>query len=242
MFNKLKSLVIGIIVVGVTILASGLGVAEPPPHAPVRDPEHRISKRVESWVELKRHNLVMQRRDYSCGAAALATIVRYYWGDPVTEEYFLDELDKLLTPEEAKDRVKNGLGMSDLRRVAVKTGYQAVAGKLKFAKLVEAKVPLIVGLTIEDYDHFVVYRGTDYRWVYLADPIRGNVRVSIPVFLKQWQQNAILAIHKPGEKVKKQSPLSVKASEIELGELNRQLIRQEVTRRPVRLPQPVIIP
>ena len=78
-------------------------------------------------------------------------------------------------------------------------------GKLQFAKLAEAKVPLIVGLTIEEYDHFVVYRGTDNRWVYLADPIRGNIRVSIPVFLDQWQQNAVLAVHKPGEKIRKHS-------------------------------------
>ena len=34
--------------------------------------------------------------------------------------------------------------MSDLRKAAVKTGYQAVVGKVKFQKLAEAKVPFVI--------------------------------------------------------------------------------------------------
>ena len=173
----------------------------------------------------------MQRRDYSCGAATLATIAQYYWGDDYGEEHFLDVLDDILTHEEAEDRVENGLAMSDLRRAAVETGYQAVVGKLSFEKLAESKVPLIVGVTLGEYDHFVVYRGTDWYWVYLADPIRGNIRTPAAEFVKQWQENAVLAIHKPGKKVRKVSPLSVRESEILLGELNWQLIRTQPSRR-----------
>ncbi|NIL97183.1 MAG: hypothetical protein GTO53_06395 [Planctomycetales bacterium] len=202
-----------------------------PRPAPVRDRQRKISKAVTSYTKLKERNIVMQRRDYSCGAAALATVIRYYWGDDVDEEFFLDALDGLLNREEIIDRIKHGLAMSDLRRVAVKTGYHAVVGKVDFKKLAGAKVPLIVGISMDDYDHFVVYRGTDYRWVYLADPIRGNVRLSVQDFLDQWQKNAILAIHKPGEKIRKSSPLAVREEEIALGELNRQLIRTFPSRR-----------
>ena len=46
----------------------------------------------------------MQTRDYSCGAAALATILRYYWGDRVGEDDVLLVLLKTLSPEETKDR------------------------------------------------------------------------------------------------------------------------------------------
>ena len=41
-----------------------------PDGVPVRDPEHIFSKRVKNYKELKRQNIVMQKRDYSCGAAA----------------------------------------------------------------------------------------------------------------------------------------------------------------------------
>jgi predicted double-glycine peptidase len=202
----------------------------PPVTPPVRDPEHTFQLRVRDWVELKRRNIVMQRRDYSCGAAALATVGRYYWGDNVDEDVFLRALDSILTEQEIADRIENGLAMSDLRRAAVDVGYQAVVGKLTFAKLMEAKVPVIVGISPQGHDHFVVYRGTDGMWVYVADPIRGNVRMPIREFTKQWQENAVLAIHKPGRKVKTTSPLHVRWEEKQLGKTNDHLIRTQAQR------------
>jgi len=122
--------------------------------------------------------------------------------------------------------------MSDLRRAAVDVGYQAVVGKLTFAKLRESRVPVVVGISPEGHDHFVVYRGTDGEWVYVADPIRGNVRMPIAEFTKQWQENAVLVIHKPGQKVRTTSPLHVRPEEIYWGETNKQLIRTQATRKP----------
>lgn len=205
------------------------------PGPPVRDRRHTIAKRVRNYRELKRQNIVMQQRDYSCGAAALATVAYYYWGDNVDEEFFLSILDHILTVEEAKERVENGLAMSDLRRAAVEAGYKAIVGKVSFQKLTESKVPLVVGITVDDYDHFVVYRGTDGIYVYLADPIRGNLRVRTHTFLKQWQKNAILAIAKPGAKVKEYSRLSITGDELFLGRLNDQVVRT-AGERPITRP------
>jgi predicted double-glycine peptidase len=204
----------------------------PPETPPIRDPDHTFQLQVRDWVELKRRNIVMQRRDYSCGAAALATVGRYYWGDNVDEDLFLRSLDSILTEEEIVDRIENGLAMSDLRRAAVDVGYQAVVGKTTFEKLLEVKVPVIVGISPEGHDHFVVFRGTDGMWVYVADPIRGNVRMPVREFTKQWQENAILAIHKPGQKVKTTSPLHVSEAEKQFGETNKQLIRTQAQREP----------
>lgn len=209
----------------------------PPVTPPVRDKEHQFQLRLRDWVEIKRQNIVMQKRDYSCGAAALATVAKYYWGDSVDEDVFLRALDSILTEEEIADRIKNGLAMSDLRRAAVDVGYQAVVGKLTFDKLMEVKVPVVVGISPEGHDHFVVYRGTDGDWVYVADPIRGNVRMPVREFTKQWQENAILAIHKPGHKVRKTSPLHVSWEEMQLGETNNQLIREQAQRQPA-VPKP----
>lgn len=209
----------------------------PPVTPPVRDGDHTFQLRPRDWVELKRRNVVMQRRDYSCGAAALATIGKYYWGDNVDEDLFLRSLDSILTEEEIADRIENGLAMGDLRKAAVDVGYQAVVGKLTFAKLMESKVPVIVGISPGGHDHFVVYRGTDGMWVYVADPIRGNVRMPVREFTKQWQENAVLVVHKPKHKVKTTSPLHVTWEETQLGETNNQLIR-ELAQRPTALPKP----
>lgn len=199
---------------------------------PVRNPEHQFQLRPKDWMELKRQNIVMQKRDFSCGAASVATVCRYYWGDNVTEDEFLKALGHILTPREIVDRIKNGLAMTDLRRAAVDVGYQSVVGKTTFEKLKESKVPVVVGISPGGHDHFVVFRGTYDGWVYVADPIRGNVRMPVADFKKQWQENAILVIHKPGQKVKTESPLHVSWEERQLGETTDQYIRARASRWP----------
>ena len=203
---------------------------------PIRDPDHLFEKSVCNWKQIKQVHIVMQKRDYSCGAAALATILRYYWGDNVTEDQILAVIEKMLTPEEMKDRIKKGLAISDLRRASVEMGYLSSIGTLTFQKLSESKVPLIVGISPNGYDHFVVYRGMDCDWVYVADPIRGNIRISYIDFVRQWQKNAILVVAKSDQEPPKTSPLSVHCYEVRLGELNKQVIRtqpEKIFTRPI---------
>jgi predicted double-glycine peptidase len=195
--------------------------------APVRDPRRIIYEHVWSYKELAQRQIVMQQFDFSCGAAVLATVARYYWGDKATEEQFLDLLPKLkLTEVQLKDRIENGLTLTDLRDLANLAGYQASMGKVKLEELRQSRVPVIVGVTVNKHDHFVVFRGVDHRFAYLADPIRGNVRTPIPEFLKQWQKNAILVIAKPDAKVKDINPMGVRETEIVRGALNDQTVRR----------------
>lgn len=205
---------------------------------PARDQARIAARRVRDWQLLKQRNIVMQRTDYSCGAAALATVCRYYWQDAVTEQMVLDALDEVLTVEEIEDRVKNGLTMTDLRKAAVKMGYQAAIGKLTFEKLTEAKAPVVVGITVDEYDHFVVYRGTDGYRVYLADPIRGNIRIYSNDFLKQWQKHAVLAVVHPKKKPPEISALTLRGDELFLGQVNDQFVRSHLRADDPNAPQP----
>jgi uncharacterized protein len=210
--------------------------------APLRDPDRIFSRRVCSWRELQRRNVVMQKFDYSCGAAALATILQYYWNDPITEQKIIAALFAILTVEEVKDRVKNGMAISDLRRVSVEMGYLASIGTVSFDQLANSKVPLIVPLRIKEYDHFVVYRGLADGRVYLADPIRGNVRPTVPEFCGQWNKNAILVVIKKGERPPERSALSIRQDEMLLGETNDQWVDQELPQPlPVPPPHPVMV-
>lgn len=198
--------------------------------APIRDPHRYIQEYIWSYKELKERQVVMQQLDYSCGAACLATVFRYYWGENVDEATFLALIPKLkLTEEQIKDRVENGLTLTDLRDMANLAGYQASMGKVKYHELVEAKVPVIVGITIRKHEHFVVFRGTDGLFVYVADPIRGNIRILVKDFLESWQQNAILVVAKPNSKVKDVNPMGVRPSEICRGILNDQTVHRNQT-------------
>jgi uncharacterized protein len=206
--------------------------SDPSQTAPIRDGRHQFQLKVPNYIEIRNRNIVMQQRDFSCGAACLATICRYYWGDDVSEDKVLTTLDLMLTAEETEDRIRNGLAMSDLRRAAVKMGYQSVVGTTTFSKLGEMKVPAIVGIEPNGNKHFVVLKGTFGDYVYIADPIRGNIRMPNWEFICQWQKKAILVVHKPGEKVKTTSPLSITEADITRDELIWQIIRSQEARQP----------
>lgn len=207
-------------------------VRDPSVSAPVRGREHRFQAFAKSWTAMKVENVVMQERDYSCGAAALATLIRYHLGDYVTETQLIIELKKMLTIEELKDRIKKGLTLTDLRRLAVRMGYLASIGKLELDKLRGSKVPLVVGIVVDGYDHFVVYRGMDDYYVYLADPSRGKIRIPITQFAKEWQKNAVLVVVKPGVEPPTSSPLNLHPEDTELGISNEQYLRDRTTTIP----------
>jgi predicted double-glycine peptidase len=209
-------------------LAEGVAVAQDM-RAPVRTPHRLISKYVWSYKELRERQIVMQKRDYSCGAATLATIARYYWGDDVGETRFLDLLPKMkLTPEQMKGIVEEGLSLTDLRDLAEMADYLAEMRKPTFSELAQVKIPVIVGIVVNKHKHFAVFRGTDGAWVYLADPIRGNVRTPIPVFIEQWQkpdpahpeQGNLLALIKPDAEMKEFNPMAIRQDEVDRGVLN----------------------
>jgi uncharacterized protein len=199
--------------------------------APVRDESRNFEVYIKNARQLRNENIVMQQRDFSCGAAAVATIVNHFWDDQATETGLLIALAMTLTEEELKDRVENGLTLTDLKRVCERFGYQAVLGRLTLDKLAESKIPLLVGITVNDYDHFVVIRGADDRYVYLADPAVGRQRVPLAEFAKQWQKNTVLAIIKPNTRPPSQSALSVTLEDRRFGESNDAFLRNSITGR-----------
>ena len=116
--------------------------------------------------------------------------------------------------------------MEDLKNIAIKAQYFSTVGRLKFDQLEESKVPLIVGLDVEGYKHFVVIRGTDDNFVYIADSIRGNLRLKHSEFKRQWQKNLVLVVAKRTVPPPKNAPLSVRKKDQEVKELQYQTIRR----------------
>lgn len=203
---------------------------QPTTRAPVRDNTRTFRIYPKTWTELKRENVVMQERDYSCGAAALATLFQYHLNVYVTESDLLNEADAMLTQEEILDRLKNGLSLTDLRRLAVRLGNPATTLRdVTLQQVAQSQSPLIVSLVVNGYNHFVVVRGVDGEYVYLADPARGNLRTPIREFMEQWEQKlALIVVGKDGQPVTN-SALTLKFEETMLGETNRQYVRKRIT-------------
>jgi hypothetical protein len=163
----------------------------------VRSEDQQFRRYVDNWQETKSKNLVMQEHEYTCGAAALATLMIYYFGEDITEKKILDVIEKQMPADEWAEKFTSGLSVRDLMNGARKLGYEAESRELKLSDLIALTAPVIVHLEDNDFQHFVVYRGVVEDRVYLADPILGNIRVPIDKFKDQWTGIA-LALSKEG--------------------------------------------
>jgi predicted double-glycine peptidase len=94
------------------------------------------SKRVKTLKELRSEDIIQQSLDFSCGPAALATILSYYFKDPVQEKDIIRYL--LISGDVKKIKQRKGFSMLDLKRYCTYRGYQVTGyrGDLEFfAKL-----------------------------------------------------------------------------------------------------------
>jgi uncharacterized protein len=156
--------------------------------AGVPDPSPANSRPVKSLLELRHDNVVIQEWDLSCGAAALATILKYQYGDPVSEKdiarALMSRREYIENPELV--RVRQGFSLLDLKRYLDSHGYRGIGyGKLTFADLVK-KAPILVPINFVGYNHFVVFRGIMKDRVLLADPAWGNRTMLRDDFESAW--------------------------------------------------------
>jgi uncharacterized protein len=182
LFRRLNSLVLalGMIAATATCLSAQISIN----HAGLR-----ANRPPRSMKDLRDQNLVKQRFDFSCGAAALATMLRYGFGDDVNEQQILTDLFKQLTDEQKSTARTIGFSLLDLQRVAEVRGYAAEGFRLEPEQLPMLGGPVIVFIEPRGYKHFAVLRGISGDRVYLADPSRGNIRVPVHTFLDSWLQD-----------------------------------------------------
>jgi hypothetical protein len=168
-----------------------------------------------SLKELRDRNVVKQALDYSCGAAALATLLKYYYGDMTSEAEILAMLKEDLTPEELAVKTERGFSLLDLKKVAQKRGFRAAGFKLSPEQVTRLVAPVIVFVEPQGYKHFAVLRGVQNGMVLLADPARGNLRMRIDQFAgrgNEWEQGIIFVLGKSGEEKNIDHPLQPKST------------------------------
>ena len=142
--------------------------------------------RVRSLRALRDAGVVKQRFDYSCGAAALATLLTHGLGDPVTEAVLLKAVLEPLLADDAAARRKKGLSLLDLQKLARARGHEALGFRIPQAQLRNLSRPVLVFIKPHGYEHFAVFKGLRGGRVHLADPSRGNVRMPLYQFLDMW--------------------------------------------------------
>ncbi len=142
-----------------------------------------IYKPIQSIRERKFADLVQQKTDFSCGAAALATILRQaYWLD-VDEKQIIEGM--LAHADQDLVRVQ-GFSMLDMKRYVESLGMRARGYRVAAETLTSVRIPVVVLMDIRGYKHFVVLQKVDKGWVYIGDPVLGHKRYKVDDFLKGW--------------------------------------------------------
>lgn len=129
----------------------------------------------------------MQRFDYSCGAASLATLMKYYFKEDVSEKKLLDHIQETFSKTEYNRIEKDGLSFLELEIISRSLGYQSASVRLKLPALLQLSGPVIVFLKTTQYRHFAILRGIREDRVFLADPSRGNIVQPIQEFILEWK-------------------------------------------------------
>ncbi|MBA2591535.1 MAG: C39 family peptidase [Gammaproteobacteria bacterium] len=188
----------------------GASVAEAAAWSVPTPAKETIAKR-HTLKQLRDQYVVKQQLDYSCGAAALATLMVYYYGENTSEKEILELLNTRLQTMSEEDRARKtsiGFSLLDLKVVAQQKGYQAAGFKLSVDQLPQLLAPVLVHLRPLGYYHFAVLRGVAGDRVYLADPARGNLRMSIERFLDEWH-GLVFVLGKAGEEKITHYPLAL---------------------------------
>ena len=147
---------------------------------------------VTSLKEARFKRTIRQQYDFSCGSAALATLLTYQYNYPVTEQTAFAEMYN--SGDQAKIR-QFGFSLLDIRRFLIAHGFQADGCEVPLDKLIETNTPAIVLITEHGYHHFVVIKGVRNGRVLVGDPATGTRSMSRESFESKWEDHVLFVIH-----------------------------------------------
>ncbi len=140
-------------------------------------------KQVRSFREVRMTHVIPQTEDFSCGAAALATLLRYHFGNSLSERQAILGMFEQGDKEQIR---KVGFSMLEMKRLCENLHFKADGYKIDMQKLRQVTIPVIALIDTRTYKHFIVVRRVDDRFVYVSDPSFGNRRVPLEDFEAAW--------------------------------------------------------
>lgn len=125
---------------------------------------------VQSFQEKKFERVVPQAFDFSCGSAAVATLLTYHFETPRSErEIFIDMYE---AGDQEQIRAK-GFSLLDMKLYLERAGYRADGFRISPDKLRDVGIPAIALIDTNGYSHFVVVKAVDEANIIIGDPALG---------------------------------------------------------------------
>ena len=136
---------------------------------------------IQSVRERAFSRTVHQQYDFSCGSAAVATLLTYQYGHPISERDVFQSMWE--HGDQAKIR-REGFSLLDIKYYLDAQGFESNGYEVPLEKLIENSVPAIMLISDRGYNHFVVVKGIDNDRVLLGDPSAGARVMSTERFKK----------------------------------------------------------
>ncbi|MCD9086538.1 C39 family peptidase [Stenotrophomonas sp. SY1] len=146
---------------------------------------------VESMQERRFRNLVRQHTDYSCGAAALATILKHAYHLNTDEATVIEGMMGVADPELVRQR---GFSLLDIKRYVESLGMRGRGYRVNEERLRNLRVPGLVLMDVRGFRHFVVLKQVRDDVAEIGDPILGNRVVPLDEFLESWPSRAVFVV------------------------------------------------
>ena len=160
--------------------------------------QHDEVVNVEPLVRQKFRNVVRQADDYSCGSAALTTLLDFYLGRNFQERQVMEGLLRFGETERIVQR--RGFSLLDMKRLVTALGHPSGGFKAEAKDLLELDHPAIVPIEYAGFKHFVVLRTVYEGRAYIADPALGNISFTLDRFLQVWDNNVLFIVFPNGHK------------------------------------------
>ena len=147
---------------------------------------------VTSFKARKFIGIVRQQYDFSCGSAAVATLLTYHFERPTTER----EVFRVMYEIGDKERIhREGFSLFEMHQFLTRLGYKADGFRVPLEKVVRVGVPVIVMIEVRGYRHFVVVKGLRDGWVLVGDPALGLKKWRLDKFKTVMSHDVVFAIH-----------------------------------------------
>jgi len=147
---------------------------------------------VASMKTLRYRNTLHQQYDFSCGSAALATLLTHHYGQPVSEQEVFREM--FARGDQAKIR-QEGFSLLDMKAYLAGRGFQADGFVADIEQLPKSGIPAIALIKENGYHHFVVVKGLRNGRVLIGDPSAGTRAMPAATFKAMWVNRILFVIH-----------------------------------------------
>lgn len=138
---------------------------------------------VKTLQERKFQTVIRQKYDFSCGSAALATLLSFHYGEVRTEE----EVFLGMWRDGDREAIRRvGFSLLDMKRYLAATGFRSDGFKVSLDQVVKTGIPGIALVDLAGYRHFVVVKGIDADTVLIGDPALGMRTMSRRDFAGVW--------------------------------------------------------